>query len=337
MTKKVLILGVNGFIGSHLLTAILERTDWEVHGLDIASHKITHALSHPRFHFKHADLRTESEWVKQMIQTVDTVLPLVAIANPQVYVDDPLRVYELDFEANTPIIRWCAEFQKHLVFPSTSEVYGMCPDAAFDEYTSPLVLGPTSTPRWIYSCSKQLLDRLILALHQRQPFPFTLFRPFNWFGPGLDELGAHVKHRTRVVTQFMNQILRGENLVLSDGGAQKRSFTYIDDGIDALMAIIENKDDCATHEIFNIGNPDNQASIASLAESLLSIARTLPAIQPLAEKVSIVSEPAAVVYGTGYQDIPCRVPSIDNARKKLGFNPRVTLQEGLVKSWRAAC
>lgn len=241
MVKKILILGVNGFIGSHLLSAILARTDWEVFGLDLTSHKIEAHLNHPRFHFKRSDLRSEFEWVKQTIQVVDTVLPLVAIANPQIYVDDPLRVYELDFEANIPIIRWCAEFQKHLVFPSTSEVYGMCPDDAFDEYTSHLVLGPTSTPRWIYSCSKQLLDRVILALNQRQSFPFTLFRPFNWFGPGLDELGAHVTYRTRVVTQFMNQILRGENLVLSDGGHQVRSFTYIDDGIDALLTILETK------------------------------------------------------------------------------------------------
>lgn len=336
MSKKVLILGVNGFIGSHLLTAILSRTDWEVIGLDLTSHKIEAHLSHPRFHFKRADLRSESEWVKQTIQTVDTVLPLVAIANPQIYVDDPLRVYELDFEANTPIIRWCAEFKKHLVFPSTSEVYGMCPDNEFDEYTSPLVLGPTSTPRWIYSCSKQLLDRVILALNQREAFPFTLFRPFNWFGPGLDELGAHVTHRTRVVTQFMNQILRGEDLVLSDGGAQMRSFTYVDDGINALMAIIENKDHCAEQEIFNIGNPDNQASIASLAQAMLSIARSLPSIQQLAEKVQIVSSPASIVYGMGYQDVPNRVPSIENARRKLGFNPTVTLHDGLVASWNAA-
>ncbi|MFI4956008.1 MAG: bifunctional UDP-4-keto-pentose/UDP-xylose synthase [Gammaproteobacteria bacterium] len=336
MAKKVLILGVNGFIGSHLLTAIMNRTDWEVYGLDLTSHKIEAHLNNPRFHFKHADLRSESEWVKHMIQVCDTVLPLVAIANPQVYVDDPLRVYELDFEANMPIIRWCAAFKKHLVFPSTSEVYGMSPDKAFDEYSSNLVLGPVTTPRWIYSCSKQLLDRVILALNQRESFPFTLFRPFNWFGPGLDELGAHVTHRTRVVTQFMNRILRGEDLVLSDGGSQMRSFTYIDDGIDALFNIIENKDNCAHQEIFNIGNPNNQASVATLAESILAIARTLPAIKPMADTVNIVSEPSAVVYGAGYQDVPCRVPSIENARRKLGFEPKVSLQEGLERTWAAA-
>ncbi len=335
MSKKILILGVNGFIGSHLLTKILMHTDWEVFGLDLTTHKIESHLNNPRFHFKKSDLRTESDWVKQTVQVVDTVLPLVAIANPQIYVDDPLRVYELDFEANLPIIRWCAEYKKHLVFPSTSEVYGMCEDKAFDEYTSHLVLGPTSTPRWIYSCSKQLLDRVILAINQREAFPFTLFRPFNWFGPGLDELGAHVKTRTRVVTQFMNQILRGENLVLSDGGKQMRSFTYIDDGIDALFKIVENKNGAAHQEIFNIGNPNNQASVASLAESILSIARSIPAVKTLAEKVKIVSEPAAVVYGTGYQDVPCRVPSIENARQKLGFDPKISLEEGLQKTWKA--
>lgn len=333
MSKNVLILGVNGFIGSHLLSAILNKTDWEVWGLDLSTHKITPHLNHPRFHFKQADLRSSHDWIEETIQSVDTVLPLVAIANPQVYVTDPLSVYELDFEANIPIIRWCARYQKHLVFPSTSEVYGMSPDAQFDEYSSHLVLGPTTTPRWIYSCSKQLLDRVILALNQRNPFPFTLFRPFNWFGPGLDEIGAHVKTHTRVVTQFMNQILRGENLVLVDGGQQRRSFTYIDDGIDALFRIVDNKNHCATHQIFNIGNPNNQASIAELANMMLTIARSLPHLAPLAHQVNIVSDRAESVYGAGYQDIPARVPSIEQARSKLGFNPSTGLEEGLRKIW----
>ena len=81
-------------------------------------------------------------------------LPLVAIATPIEYTRNPLRVFELDFEENLKLVRYCVKYKKRVIFPSTSEVYGMCPDAAFDEYSSNFVLGPISKDRWIYSCSK---------------------------------------------------------------------------------------------------------------------------------------------------------------------------------------
>jgi nucleoside-diphosphate-sugar epimerase len=70
-------------------------------------------------------------------------------------------VFELDFEANLPIVRSAAKYGKHLVFPSTSEVYGMCHDEEFDPEESELICGPINKPRWIYSCAKQLMDRVI--------------------------------------------------------------------------------------------------------------------------------------------------------------------------------
>ena len=117
----------------------------------------------------------------------DVVLPLVAIATPASYTREPLRVFELDFEANLDIVRKCVRYGKRVLFPSTSEVYGMSSDASFDEENSNLVLGPIHKQRWIYSCSKQLLDRVIYAYGQQQGLHFTLFRPFNWIGPKLDD------------------------------------------------------------------------------------------------------------------------------------------------------
>lgn len=328
--KKILILGVNGFIGSHLLAKLLTRDDVYVTGWDLTSHKISAYLNHPRFTFFRGDIRQETEALQQAITAADTVLPLVAIANPAQYVSDPLGVYELDFEANIPIIRACAAQKKHLVFPSTSEVYGLCPDTVFDEYASPLVLGPVTTPRWIYSCAKQMLDRFILALNQRDPFPFTLFRPFNWFGPGLDEMGAHVERRCRVVTQFINQILRGEALTVVDGGQQQRAFTYIDDGIDGLYRIVMNENNAALGGIFNIGNPDGVCSIRELAEMTLAAAQAWPQLRDRCPGLAEASGQA--VYGVGYADIAARVPSIAQATEKLGFSPRITVQEGVART-----
>ncbi|NCX94303.1 MAG: bifunctional UDP-4-keto-pentose/UDP-xylose synthase, partial [Gammaproteobacteria bacterium] len=163
MSEKILILGVNGFIGSSLCERILNTTDWEVFGMDLGTHKIEELLNHPRFHFTKGDITVDRDWVETHVQKCDVVLPLVAVANPSVYVSNPLYVFELDFEANLEIVRLCVTHKKHLVFPSTSEVYGMSEDVPFDEETSRLVLGPINKQRWIYACTKQLLDRVIYA------------------------------------------------------------------------------------------------------------------------------------------------------------------------------
>jgi nucleoside-diphosphate-sugar epimerase len=112
------------------------------------------------------------------------ILPLVAIATPATYVREPLKVFELDFEANLPIVRSCVKYGKRILFPSTSEVYGMCADAEFDPYASELVLGPIDKQRWIYACSKQLMDRVIRTA--RRGARLHALRPFNWVGAGLD-------------------------------------------------------------------------------------------------------------------------------------------------------
>ena len=123
---NVLILGANGFIGSHLSETILAKKDWQIYAMDLAQDKIAACLEHPRFHFTVGDITKQTDWIREHIKKCDVVLPLVAVATPALYVQDPLRVFELDFEANLIIVRLCAEYKKRLIFPSTSEVYGMC-------------------------------------------------------------------------------------------------------------------------------------------------------------------------------------------------------------------
>ncbi|HET7922728.1 MAG TPA: bifunctional UDP-4-keto-pentose/UDP-xylose synthase, partial [Gammaproteobacteria bacterium] len=266
--KKILILGVNGFIGHHLSKRIIETTDWDVFGMDMFSERVSDLMGNPRFHFFEGDITINKEWVEYHVRKCDVVLPLVAIATPATYVKDPLRVFELDFEANLPIVRQCVKYKKRVLFPSTSEVYGMCRDDGFDPYTSELILGPINKPRWIYSCSKQLMDRIIWAYGEKEGLAYTLFRPFNWIGPGLDSIYTPKEGSSRVVTQFLGHIVRGETIKLVDGGVRKRAYTYVDDGIDALMKIIENKDGVADKRIYNIGNPGNSHSVKELADMM---------------------------------------------------------------------
>jgi len=336
--KKVLIIGVNGFIGHHLASRILRTTDWHIYGMDMNSDRIATLLNEPRFHFFEGDITINREWIAYHIKKCDVILPLVAIATPSTYVKEPLRVFELDFEANLPIIRAAVEYKKRLIFPSTSEVYGMCGDEAFDPYESNLVYGPINKPRWIYACSKQMMDRVIAAYGQQQGFDYTLFRPFNWIGSGLDSINSNKEGSSRVLTQFLGHIVRGETIKLVDGGKQKRSFTHIDDGIDALMAIIENKNGIATGKIYNIGNPTNNFSVKELANDMLALAAKYPEYAESAKKVKLIEVTANDYYGSGYQDVQNRVPKIDNTCEELGWKPKITMKDALERifeSYRA--
>jgi nucleoside-diphosphate-sugar epimerase len=332
MSLKVLILGVNGFIGNSLTEHILTQKDWEVYGMDMASDKLDQCLDHDRFRFVEGDITINKEWIEYHVRKCDVVIPLVAIATPATYVQDPLRVFELDFEANLDIVRKCVRYKKRVVFPSTSEVYGMCPDEEFDEDSSNFVLGPINKPRWIYACSKQLMDRVIHAYGMQHGLRYTLFRPFNWIGPKLDNILEPKEGSSRVLTQFIGNILRGRDIQLVDGGTQRRSFTYIDDGIDALLRILENRDGAADSRIFNIGNPENDVSIKALAETLISLIRSYPAYAKMADAVKIVAVSSGEYYGAGYQDIRTRVPSIRNAEQFLGWKPVTDLTTALRKT-----
>jgi UDP-4-amino-4-deoxy-L-arabinose formyltransferase/UDP-glucuronic acid dehydrogenase (UDP-4-keto-hexauronic acid decarboxylating) len=266
---RVLILGVNGFIGNHLTERLLKDDSYEIYGLDIGSDAISRFLDNPRFHFVEGDISIHSEWIEYHIKKCDVVLPLVAIATPIEYTRNPLRVFELDFEENLKIIRDCVKYNKRIIFPSTSEVYGMCTDKNFDEDNSNLVVGPINKQRWIYSVSKQLLDRVIWAYGDKAGLKFTLFRPFNWMGPRLDSLNSARIGSSRAITQLILNLVEGSPIKLIEGGKQKRCFTDISDGIEALFRIIENKEGRCDGQIVNIGNPDNEASIKELAEMLL--------------------------------------------------------------------
>ncbi len=332
MSLKILILGVNGFIGNSLTEYILKNKDWEVYGMDMASDKLDQCLGRDRFRFVEGDITINREWIEYHVRKCDVVIPLVAIATPATYVTDPLRVFELDFEANLDIVRKCVHYKKRVLFPSTSEVYGMCGDHEFNEEASNLVYGPINKPRWIYACSKQLMDRVIHAYGMKQGLRYTLFRPFNWIGPKLDNILEPKEGSSRVLTQFIGNILRGNDIQLVDGGTQRRSFTYIDDGIDALIRIIENRDNAADGRIFNIGNPGNDMSIKELAEKLVALIKTYPAYARMAEAVRIVTVSSGEYYGAGYQDIQTRVPSIRNAEQHLGWKPTTDLTTALRKT-----
>ncbi|SFC16984.1 UDP-4-amino-4-deoxy-L-arabinose formyltransferase / UDP-glucuronic acid dehydrogenase (UDP-4-keto-hexauronic acid decarboxylating) [Pseudomonas citronellolis] len=328
---RVLILGVNGFIGNHLSERLLRDGHYEVYGLDIGSDAIERLKSNPDFHFVEGDISIHTEWIEYHIKKCDVVLPLVAIATPIEYTRNPLRVFELDFEENLKLVRYCVKYGKRVIFPSTSEVYGMCSDASFDEDSSNLVVGPINKQRWIYSVSKQLLDRVIWAYGQKG-LRFTLFRPFNWMGPRLDRLDSARIGSSRAITQLILHLVEGTPIRLVDGGAQKRCFTDVDDGIEALARIVDNDGGRCDGQIVNIGNPDNEASIRELGEELLRQFEAHPLRAHFPPFAGFREVESRSFYGDGYQDVAHRKPSIDNARRLLDWEPKVHMRETIAKT-----
>ena len=324
--KKILILGVNGFIGSALSERLLEDGKYEVHGMDLQSNYCRHLLGKPNFFFSEGDISIHREWIEYHIRKCDMVLPLVAIATPIEYVRNPLRVFELDFEENLRVVRYCVKDGKRVIFPSTSEVYGMCDEKEFDEDQSKLVLGPIRIQRWIYSCSKQLLDRVIWAYGSHGGLKFTLFRPFNWIGPRLDSLTSARVGSSRAITQLILNLVEGSPILLIDGGRQKRCFTDIRDGIEGLFRAIENEGGKCDSQIINLGNPKNEASIRELAEMLVGMFDKHPLRHRFPPFAGFREIESTAYYGTGYQDVQHRRPSIRNARRLLHWEPKVDLE-----------
>lgn len=325
---KLLILGVDGFIGFHLTKSLINDTrfekNWEIVGVDKNALRVSGIPAAATFKFYQKDICEDHEFIDNLIHDADIVMPLVAIATPKTYVEHPMKVFRLDFEENLRIIKLCHKLGKRLIFPSTSEVYGKA-TAPFNEETSDLTYGPIKYSRWIYACSKQLLDRVIFALDQESKFRFTLFRPFNWIGPYLDSLESSSEGSSRLLTQLIDDAIGKREITLVDGGNQKRCFTDVRDGVEALKLMLLNEEK-SNGKIFNVGNPWNNLSVREVALKVITI---LDVSEYLSGPVKLTVKSSNDFYGSGYQDVSSRVPDITSIGDSLGWIPSYTFDQSL--------
>ncbi|MEO8669020.1 MAG: NAD-dependent epimerase/dehydratase family protein, partial [Bauldia sp.] len=225
----------------------------------------------------------------------------------------------------------CIRHGKFLLHFSTSEVYGKTggSDAPFKEGETDCILGPVANHRWIYSSAKQLLDRIIHAHGQAGTLDYVIVRPFNFIGPLMDDVVPHWtrEDNPRVLANFMSALIYGRPIRLVDGGRSRRCFTYIEDALTAIELLIRRRQE-VSRQIVNIGNPDNETTIADLAERLVAIYRDR-CDRAATARIEDVS--AAEFYGPGYEDCDRRVPDISKLRL-LGWAPRFGLDETLTRS-----
>lgn len=318
---EILVLGAAGFIGSNLVEHLIREGVHEVVGVDISSEKLA-GISGPGFQFIELDVTKNGDAIGELVGDADVVVDLVAYANPSLYISTPLDVIRLNFVVNLETIEHCVQHGKRLFQYSTSEVYGKPSGPTYREDESDLIVGPISKHRWVYSASKQLLERVIHAYGLSGDLEYTVVRPFNFIGPRFDYLvPAGAMGGPRAFSHFMSALLTGGPIRLVDGGEQRRSFTHIDDANDAFSVLLDSPG--AINEAFNIGNPANDVSIREAVALMMRLYEEFTGITPRNEIVDISGE---AFYGEGYEDSNRVVPDISKL-ETLGWRPRYNLEQ----------
>lgn len=340
----VCIVGVAGFIGSHLLEMIIRERDWIVLGCDmVAPTKIQALLGAEkkwadRFEFHQMDITKEPEKLKALVAQCDTVVNLAAICNPSEYIKQPVNTIRSNYNDAQDCIEYCVEYKKHLIHFSTCEVYGRTLSSygldakdeknyILDEETTPMIMGPVSAQRWCYACAKQLVERMIYAHGTENDLKFTIIRPYNWIGPRMDYIpGVDGKDdgQPRVLASFMTALMKGEPLVLVNGGEVFRTFCFVEDACDAIMRCIEHPDKSMGHT-FNVGNPANNIQVKALAELMIKLYSKLTG-KPEGSTQTISGEE---YYGKGYEDSDLRIPSMRLVKQQLDWAPKTSLAEAM--------
>jgi len=325
---KILMLGAGGFIGANLTERLIRDGIHEVTALDIERDKLDDTLGGEALNYVQFDIRGDEKKLEELTVAHDVVVDLVAMANPALYVSNPIDVFKLNFTENLKIAEFCVKHKKRIVQFSTCEVYGITAARAFgknsadfpmpfSEDDTPLIMGPIRNHRWIYASAKQLLERVLHAYGIEEGLDYTIIRPFNFIGPRIDYLPSEQTGNPRVFSHFMNALLYGTPMKLVDGGTNYRAYTYIDDAVDCIVRIIDRAD-VSNRQIFNIGTPENEVTIKQMAHRMVEIFdREFRRMNdPRPEIVHVTSEE---FYGKGYEDCDRRIPNVDKARTLLGW------------------
>lgn len=299
----ILITGGAGFIGTHLAERLGGQADivlFDNFRRDSLS-AVPALRNHPHVTVKSGDV-LDAAAVAEAMRGADTVIHLAAIAGVSSYYEESLRTLQVNILGTVNILEAAAKngVQKFIHF-STSEVFG--PDALWVEETSPHGIGPVSDRRWVYATSKLAGEHFTLRYGEKYQFASTVVRPFNVYGPRQTGEGA--------ISNFCRAAVCGKPLTVYGDGSALRAWCYVSDLVDAVEAILRTP--ASAGEVFNIGNPRE-------VETTLGLARRVVRLMPGAVVESKLVSRA---------EVRARIPSIEKARQRLGFEPKIDLDEGL--------
>jgi len=311
MNNKVMITGVAGLIGSHLLERLLEL-GYEVHGLDNLDletcNNLMEVKNHSNFTYYRGDIRLAGDLDDFFQNDASALYHLASVVGVNRYMEDPLSLIDVGVLGTRSLIGLCHKSSVRMLFASTSEVYGRNMNVPWSE-NGDRVLGPTHVDRWSYSTAKALCEHMLFGVHHKDGWPMSIVRFFNVYGPRQNPI--------YVVSKSIHRVLNGLPPELYDGGSQTRCFTFVDDVIDGLIKAATSEK--AVGQVINLGNPIEN----SMTEVVNAV---LEATKSEFKPIDISTEKK---YGSVYEDIPRRVPDVSKAGELLGWKPQTSMREGV--------
>lgn len=306
----VMVTGGSGFIGSHLVEALLP--DNQVHVFDVVplddAVNLREVKRHPNLRYVQGDIRDRDAFRKFWISDADVIYHLASVVGIKNYIADPLKLIEIIIGGTRTLLELARDFGTKVLFASTSEIYGKNPSTPWDE-TSDRVLGPTSIDRWSYSSSKAVCEHMLYGAYRQWKVPFSIVRFFNVYGPR--------QNPYFVVSQSVYKVLRNEEPLLYDDGKSTRCFTYVDDIVEGTIEVA--RDARAIGEDFNLGN-SSEVTMKQVVETIISES---------AASVKYRLFDTKAEYGAQYEDIPRRIPKVEKAERILGWKAKIQLVDGV--------
>ncbi len=305
MSRKALVTGGAGFIGSHLSERLLDD-GWEVFVLDDLStgnaQNIAHLEGRRDFHLI-VDSVLSTSTVNELVHKCDVVYHLAAAVGVRLIVEQPVRTMVTNVQGTENVLDQASRFGKRVLVASSSEVYGDHREEKPLAENARRIYGPTTARRWLYADSKAMDEHLALGFHRERGLDCVIVRLFNTVGPR--QSGQY----GMVIPRFVDRALAGEPLEIHGDGSQTRCFCHVDDTIRALTGLMGAP--AASGEIFNVGSTE-RISIHDLAE------RVLAATGSSSELVLI---PYDEVYGQGIEDMLHRIPATEKVHAAIGWQP----------------
>lgn len=316
LPRKILVTGVAGFLGSHLLDKLL-AAGHEVIGIDNLSmgklENISHNFDHKGFQFLQKDI-TDKDTFENLDNDIDGIVHLAAFKIPRY--GKAIDTLKINYQGTENVLELARKLNCKCVLASTSDVYGCNPKIPFNEDDSS-VIGSSKVARWSYAVSKLFDEHLAFAYQDSYGIPVVLLRFFGSYGPR-----HHLSWWGGPQSVFIEQVLNDGEITIHGDGLQTRSFTFVSDTVAGIYAATVKPE--ANGEIFNIGS-DREITILDLAKTIKQISNTPGELQ-------LKFVPYESFTGRKYEDVRRRVPDSSRCEQILGVKAVVTLEEGLSRT-----
>jgi len=307
---KILITGGAGFVGSHLADKLIGEGH-EITVIDDLSTgryaNVEHLEGNPNFRLI-IDTVLNDKLMEELIRETDRVFHMASAVGVRLIMEQPVKTIETIFHGTDVVLKFCSRYRKRVLVPSTSEVYGKGVSVPFKEEDD-LLTGSTDKHRWAYACAKTLDEFLAIAHWKETRLPVVVVRLFNTVGPR--QTGQY----GMVVPNFVKSALNNQPITVHGDGNQQRCFGHVFDVVEGLTKAIETP--ACFGQVINFGN-DEEISIKGLAEKAIAMTGST-------SEIKYVSYDE--VYGEGFEDMQRRVPSLEKAKRLVGYQPTRTLED----------